>query len=594
MNTQEKLAELRKLMIEKEIDAYIIPPTDPHQSEYVPEHWKTREWFSGFTGSAGTVVVTQDFAGLWTDSRYFLQAEEQLNDSGIELVKLKIPHTPEYIDWISYKMPAGSTVGIDGKVFSQGLVTLMKKTFAEKSISIVCAYDLPGMIWQDRPAISTHKVYEHETRFAGKTREQKLDLVRKELTEREMDYQLITSLDEVAWLFNLRGTDVDYNPVFIAYALVGQNKAVLFINREKLSDRLDEKLLAEGIELEPYENIYQYLTNLTTGTQITYSAAKTSHHVFLNIPAHCTKKDDLSILSMLKACKDEFEIKNIRNVLIKDGVALVKFFRWLENNLGRTEITEITIDEKLTEFRAQQPGYIGNSFATIAGYQDHGAIVHYFATPDSAYTLKKKGILLIDSGGQYTDGTTDITRTIALGEPTDEQIIDYTLVLKGLIRLSMAYFPEGTKGFHLDALARFPLWQQGKNYGHGTGHGVGYFLNVHEGPQGISPNTAVNFPLKEGMLQSNEPGFYPAGKYGIRLENLIVVVPHIKTDYGNFLQFETLTLFPFDMTLIDQDNLTVEEKGWLNRYHKKVFQNLSPRLSAEENQWLLEKTKDVK
>jgi Xaa-Pro aminopeptidase len=594
MITQKKLAGLRKLMSEKEIDAYIIPPTDPHQSEYVPEHWKTREWFSGFTGSAGTVVVTLDFAGLWTDSRYFLQAEEQLKDSGIELVKLKTPHTPEYIEWINDNMPAGATVGIDGKVFSQGLVVTMKKAFAEKSISVVCAYDLPGMLWQNRPVISTQQVFEHEPHFAGKTRVQKLELVRKELAEKEIDYQLVTALDEVAWLFNLRGTDVEYNPVFIAYALVGQEKAILFINPEKLSEELYEKLHSEGIEIEPYENIYQYLNSLTPGTQVTYSAAKTSHHVFLNIPAHCIKKDDLSTIAMLKACKDEFEIKNIRNVLVKDGVALVKFFRWLENNLGKTEITEITIDEKLTEFRAQQAGYIGNSFATIAGYKDHGAIVHYFATPESAYTLEENGILLIDSGGQYIDGTTDITRTITLGKPTDEQIIDYTLVLKGLIRLSMAYFPEGTKGFHLDALARFPLWQQGKNYGHGTGHGVGYFLNVHEGPQGISPNTAINFPLKEGMLQSNEPGFYPTGKYGIRLENLIVVVPHIKTDYGNFLQFETLTLFPFDMALIDLDNLTEEEKGWLNRYHQKVFRNLSPHLSAEENQWLLKKTKAVK
>ncbi len=594
MTTQQKLAELRSLMQQKGFSAYIIPGTDPHQSEYLPHHWKTREWFSGFTGSTGTLVVTADFAGLWTDSRYFIQAEEELKNSGIELVKLVIPHTPEYLDWLADTLSSDSTVGINGEVFSQSLVNLMKKKFKDKSISINCSADLPGMIWQERPPISQNHVYEHETKFAGKTRKQKIELVRKEMTEAGYDYQLLTSLDDIAWLFNLRGSDVDYNPVFIAYALVGLREVTLFIHPEKIFDELRDTLVSEGITLAPYESVTDRLAALSADETILYAAAKTSHHVFLSIPAHAHKIDDISIPTILKACKDEAEVKQIRNALIKDGVALVKFFRWLEKDIHSSEITEITIDEKITAFRAEQQGYIGNSFSTIAGYQDHGAIIHYSATPETAYTLKPEGILLLDSGGQYVDGTTDITRTISLGKPTDAQITDYTLVLKGLIKLSMAYFPEGTKGYHLDALARCPLWQNGKNYGHGTGHGVGYFLNVHEGPQGISPNPAVNFPLKVGMLQSNEPGFYLQGKYGIRLENLIVVVPHIETQHGKFLQFETLTLFPFDLNLIDLDILSDEEKGWLNRYHNKVFRQLSPRLNKEENQWLLQKTKAVK
>jgi Xaa-Pro aminopeptidase len=594
MTTKEKLAELRSLMKEKGFSAYIIPSTDPHQSEYIPDHWKTREWFCGFTGSAGTIVVTEDFAGLWTDSRYFLQAEEQLKDSGIELVKLKVPHTPEYIDWLAEHLQPESTIGIDGEVFSQALVNQMNKKFTGKTLYINCSRDLPGQIWKERPAKSRNHVFEHETRYAGKSRLEKIELARKEMKETGQDYQLLTSLDDIAWLFNLRGSDVDYNPVFIAYALIGMQKATLFIDEEKIFGELKELLLSEGITLAPYAAINEHLSSLGLGDSIQYSAAKTSHHVFQNIPVHCRKTDDISIPTVLKACKDAEEVKQIRNAILKDGVALVKFFRWLEENLSKTEITEITVDEKLTAFRAEQPGYIGNSFPTIAGYKDHGAIIHYSATPETAYTLKPEGILLVDSGGQYIDGTTDITRTISLGKPTDEQITDYTLVLKGLIKLSMAYFPEGTKGFQLDALARFPLWQHGKNYAHGTGHGIGFFLNVHEGPQGISPNPAINYPLKAGMLQSNEPGFYPTGKYGIRLENLILVVPHIKTEYGNFLQFETLTLFPFEMDLIDLDSLTEEEKGWLNRYHYKVFQNLSPRLSKEENQWLLARTRSVK
>jgi Xaa-Pro aminopeptidase len=592
MTTNEKTAALRALMQEKGLSAYIIPPTDPHQSEYCPDHWNTRAWFSGFTGSAGTVVVTHDFAGLWTDSRYFIQAEKELEGSGIELVKLKVPHTPEYIDWLAGHLAPGSVVGIDGQVFSQALVNQMKARFI--NLEINCAHDLPGMLWHDRPPVSTNHVYEHEARYAGKTRAHKISLVQQEMATEGVNCQLLTSLDDIAWLFNLRGSDVAYNPVFVAYALVDPNRATLFIDPIKLFDDTKTALQKDGITIEPYQAIDSHLAQLDVGQKVMLSTAKTSHHICKTIPTHCQKVDKISIPTLLKACKDENEIAHIRNALVKDGVALVRFFRWLEEHLGKEAITEVTLDEQITAFRADQPGFIGNSFPTIAGYKDHGAIIHYTATPETAYSLKPEGMLLLDSGGQYVDGTTDITRTLCLGKPTNEQITDFTLVLKGLIRLSMARFPEGTKGFHLDALAREALWQHGKNYGHGTGHGVGYFLNVHEGPQGITPNPAVNFPLNEGMLQSNEPGFYLEGKYGIRLENLILVVADSQTPHGNFLQFETLTLFPFDLKLIDFDLLSEDEKGWLNRYHNKVFRNLSPSLSREENQWLLERTKEVK
>jgi Xaa-Pro aminopeptidase len=593
MTTAEKLTSLRDLMSEQGFAAYIIPSTDPHQSEYIADHWKTRQWFSGFTGSAGTVVVTQDFAGLWTDSRYFIQAEKELQGSGIELVKLKIPHTPEYVDWLKEKLDRGSVVGINGKVFSESLVSSMKKAFLDKGIKINCGLDLPGMIWKDRPPVSMNGITEHDLKYAGKSRKEKLARVREEMEKEGAGYHLLTSLDDIAWVFNLRGTDVDYNPVFISYALISKDTSTLFVDEHKLGQELRDKLVADSVTVEPYEKIDETLTALEIGSGIMFSTSKTSHYINLCIPPHCKKIDSISIVTRLKACKDETEITNIRNAMVKDGVALVKFFKWLEENIGKEAITEITLDEKLTSIRASQKGYTGNSFGTIAGYKDHGAIVHYDATPESAYPLSAEGILLLDSGAQYLDGTTDITRTITLGKPTEEQVRDYTLVLKGLIQLSLAIFPEGTKGFHLDVLARKALWEHSKNYGHGTGHGVGYFLNVHEGPQGITPNAAVNTALEPGMIQSNEPGYYKEGEYGIRLENLILVTEHSESEYGRFLQFDTITLFPFDTNLIDMDLLSEREKGWLNRYHKKVFERLSPGLTKEENQWLLKKTKNI-
>ncbi len=593
-NTRERIETIRQQMLENDLDAYIIPSTDPHQSEYLPDHWKVREWVSGFSGSAGTVVITKDFAGLWTDSRYFIQAEKELENSGMDLVKLKVPHAPEYISWITEHLPAESKAGCDGKIFSHALVQKMKNAFSAKGIFLNTEFDFVSPVWKDRPDISEKPVYEHEPAYAITSRGEKLSKVRQKLGEKGVHYQLLTSLDDVAWLFNLRGNDVAYNPVFVAYAVISQAKAILFMNEKKVDDGLKELLIQDGITLEPYHKIDDFLKGLDLQSSICVHAAKTSHHIIKSIPTHVKICDEITIPARIKACKTDGEIKKIKNAMVKDGIALVKFFRWLEESIGKETITEADIDKHLTRFRSDQTGYMGNSFATIAGFKDHGAIVHYSAQKGSDYEIEKNGMLLIDSGGQYLDGTTDITRTIFTGEPGEEEIRDYTLVLRGLIRLSVAVFPEGTRGFHLDAFARCPLWQQKKNYGHGTGHGVGYFLNVHEGPQGISPNTAIDEPLLAGMLQSNEPGYYPEGKYGIRLENLIVVEENGENKEGKFLRFQTLTLFPFELELIDFDMLSGEELGWLNRYHNKVFENLSPHLSKEDNQWLLKKTRWIK
>ncbi len=593
MTTQEKLASLRKLMKQYDLNAYIIPSTDPHQGEYIAEHWQTREWFSGFTGSTGNVVITHDFAGLWTDSRYFIQAQEELKGSGIELVKLQIPHTPEYIDWLVEKLPAGSKVGFDGKVVAAQLAMMMKKAFEPHQIQIDSGHDLPGMIWEDRPGLPQQPVFEHDKKMTGKSRWEKLALVREQMKAKNADFHLLTSLDDIAWLFNLRGSDVQYNPVFLSYAVITPSESLLFIDEKKIPDALQSRLQEEGLVVKPYDQATDYLRQLPQGSALWLTLSKVNQYLVDIVPGHCTLIDGLSAVAPMKAHKNTVEAANIRHAMVKDGVALVHFYRWLEDTLGKTTITEISLSEQLTKFRKQQDSFMGNSFSTIAGYQDHGAIVHYSASVATAYDIHPEGILLLDSGAQYLDGTTDITRTTALGKPTDEQRRDFTLVLKGHVELSRAVFPSGTKGFHLEVLARKALWQDGKNYGHGTGHGVGFFLNVHEGPQGISLNPAVNYPLEEGMVLSNEPGYYREGHYGMRTENLIMVVPFQESEYGPFLKFETLTLFPYDLALVDASLLNHDEKQWINHYHQVVYERLESYLDEEARSWLAHKTRAI-
>lgn len=594
MTNREKINKLRNLMKSCNLDAYIIPDTDPHQSEYVAKHWESISWISGFTGSAGTIVVTMDEAGLWTDSRYFIQADKQLKNSGIVLHKMRT-REPEYIQYLYNKLSKGKKVGINAKVFSVSAVQNMEKIFLNKNIILETNYDLIDLIWVDRPTIPMNPIFIHSVKYAGKSRTQKITELRNIMTKKNIDYHLLTSLDDIAWLFNIRGNDVDFNPVFISYALISQDDAFLFIEDKKIPDDVKNQLNKDGLKIYPYEKIIDFISKIEKGSSVLIDSKKTNKWLYDAIPEGCLIIEDINITTKQKAIKNPVEIQHIKNTMIIDGVALVKFYHWLDNNLGKMKITEITASKKLEFFRSQQEGFIELSFSTIAGYAAHGAIVHYQATPQTDIELKQKGLLLIDSGGQYLGGTTDITRTIALGKPNEEEIHDYTLVLKGHIDLATAKFPIGTKGYQLEILARKPLWDNGMNYGHGTGHGVGYFLNVHEGPQAIGPSVSSykDIYFQPGMITSNEPGVYIENKHGIRIENLILCIEDKKTTFAKFLKFETITLCPIDTSLIDVSMLTENEKQWLNDYHKKVFDKLSPYIDEDEKNWLKNKTKEI-
>jgi Xaa-Pro aminopeptidase len=589
MTTKEKLQALRDAMTAQGIAAYIIPSADPHQGEYVADHWKSRTWISGFTGSAGTVVVTTEAAGLWTDSRYFLQAEAQLAGSGVQLHKLGIPHTPEHLAWIIENLPAGTKVGLDGRLFSVGQVRRMAKLFHDKKIELDANLDLIEKIWTDRPPLPQAPVFEHEPRFAGVTRQQKLAQVREKMGQ--ADYYLISTLDDIAWLFNLRGRDVACNPVFYAYAIVGKELAWLFIENDKVPLELKIQLNEDGVLLMPYEGLEAFLRNIAEGQTIHLDLGTTSSQAFSAVaPLSVVEGDNL--VAELKAIKNPKEIELLKRTMARDGAALVRIFRWLEKTLEERSVPEAEVAEQLTKFRSELDHYFGDSFDAIVGYNSNGAIIHYHPQHGACANIEKHGILLLDSGGQYLDGTTDITRTIALSPPTDAQKTDFTLVLKGVLGLSMAKFPKGTNGVQLDTLARSPIWQHQVNFGHGVGHGVGFFLNVHEGPHGFSP--VANSPrsakaVEPGTVTSNEPGIYRAGQYGIRTENLVLCVEDSENEFGKFYRFETLTLFPIDLNFMDEKMLTEAERNWLNAYHDECFEKISPYLDAEEKAWLREK-----
>lgn len=593
MTIKERIQALRNEMKQCRLDAYIVPSTDPHQGEYIPERWQCRQWLSGFTGSAGTLVVTQFFAGVWTDSRYFIQAEEELKGSGVELVKLVIPHTPEFIDWLKNNLPPKSRVGVDAWTVSSALYQSMNEAFRMADIELSGDYDLPGKIWKDRPELPIDPVFEHSVEYAGVDRSEKLAKIRQVMQQHNADYHLVCSLDDIAWTLNLRGKDVDYNPVFVSYLLIGREDACLFLLPGKTDNKLEQILTQSGIKILDYNSLESSLKQIISGKKVLFQSAKTNEKIAAIIRENASGAEGQNISILLKSMKNEREIELTRKAMEKDGAALVRFFMWLENILEKEGTDEYTCGEMIAKFRSQMPGYVGESFSPIVGYGGHGAIVHYSAGKETAYQLQKEGILLVDSGGQYLDGTTDITRTVSLGIPTPEQKRNFTLVLKGHIRVAMARFPYGTRGFHFDTLARFDLWQEKKNYGHGTGHGVGYFLNVHEGPQGISPNPAVNQVFEHGMITSNEPGLYIEGEYGIRIENLILAREISDTGSGRWLEFETLSLFPIDLNLVDSKLLTETEKLWLNNYHTMVYDRLSPQLTPSEKDWLKGKTQKI-
>lgn len=579
-------------MKEKGVDAFIIPSFDDHQSEYVPEHCKARQWISGFTGSAGTVVVTHKEAGLWTDGRYFLQAEKQLQDSEVKLFKMGQPGVPTYIEWIKEVLPVYGKVGFNGKSMAVSLYNDMKKAYGSKKLSFETSCDFIGKLWADRPAIPHAPIFTLDVKYAGKSRTEKLDEVRDEMKRLNSSHYLLSSLDDVAWLLNIRGADVPNTPVVTAYVLVSKTGCQLFIDQSKVNNDVNKELAADNIEVLNYDSIENVIASLTDDGTIMIDPDKTNVWLYKSIPATFEVIQEPNITTNLKTVKNSIEIKSLQNAHIKDGVALVKFLIWLDNNLGKERITEITVDEKLKEFRLQQEYSMGPSFDTIAGYKDHAAMMHYKAVSGVEYTLEKEGMLLIDSGGQYLDGTTDTTRTIILGKLTAEQRKDFTLVIKAHIGLATAKFMHGCTCTHLDILARRPLWEEGLDYRCGTGHGVGFLLSVHEGPQGFKRVPVINtVVLEPGMILTNEPGIYKEAMHGVRTENTLLVVDDFETEYGRYMKFDTISFCPIDLDGLDVDLLTHQEKDWLNNYHREVYEKLSPYLNKDEKDWLKYETR---
>ena len=588
----EQLQSVRALMAEHQVDALIVPGTDPHSSEYLAEYWKEREFISAFSGSAGTAVITLEGGCLWTDSRYFLQASEQLKQSGLTLQKEGEIGTPTIEEWLCTTLGKGKTVAINPEMISVNGFNTLQNKLQKGGLNIYTKFDFINAVWKNRPEMPKSPVIEFGEEHSGENTKSKLSRLREQIASNNANTMLITALDEIAWLFNIRGADIDYNPVNISFALVTPNKATLFIAEEKISDEVRNYLNKFDVNTEAYENIYQALQTLSGDTIIAIDPNKCNYALKIAIPENVTIKEISSPIANMKCIKNETELSGVGRAMVKDGVALVKFWMWLEEKIENKEtVTELDVIENLHKFRAEQEGFITESFNTIAGYGEHGAIVHYAADKDSNATLKAESFLLLDSGGQYYDGTTDITRTVALGKVTQEMKFDYTMVLKGHLALGYQLFPYGTRGAQLDAIARQFLWNSEMQYGHGTGHGVGHCLNVHEGPQSIRMNENPTI-LEKGMILSNEPGIYRAGKHGIRIENLVVVsdYPNNENEFGKFMRFKTLTLFPYDNKSIEIGLLSPDELLQINTYHQIVYKTLSPHLNTKEAAWLKSKT----
>ena len=579
-------------MAERDITAYIEPTADPHQSEYVADHYKTRAWISGFTGSAGIVAITQDKAILWTDGRYFIQAEKQIAGSGFELYKMNTPGYPTYVEWLKTSLGNGDTLGFNGKVFSQASVEKLEEEFVGKDIKFIDEIDLVGDIWESRPELPRSTTFSLDVKYVGKSTNEKIEEVRNDMKVHDADYFLLSSLDDIAYLYNIRGNDVANNPVVISYALITLETAYIFVDKEKINSEVEVFLNENGVEVRSYEEIVGFIKELNADSSLIMEKDKINRWLYNAIPDGIKVINQMNITTKLKGIKNSVEIENQKKAYLKDCVALTKFFNWIDKNINNIEISELSAQEKLLEFRKEQENFLEPSFDTISAYKENAAMMHYSASETSNTVFSPEGLYLVDSGGQYCEGTTDITRTVALGAITSEEKKDFTLTLKGHINLISARFLAGTSGHVLDILSRYPLWQEGIDYKCGTGHGVGYLLNVHEGPHRISaaPN---DIAMEKGMIVTIEPGVYKEGSHGIRIENVVVVDEDIKTDSGQFMKFEVLSYCPIDLDCIDVDLLSYKEKNWLNNYHEATYNKLSPYLNDEEKAWLRYKTRRI-
>jgi len=594
----ERLAQLRAAMARHQIDAFIVPSADPHLSEYLPGRWKGREWLSGFTGSVGTFIATQDFAGVWTDGRYYTQAEQELAGTDVELMKIPSGASLLHIDWLAENMKAGQTVAVDARVLGLAVARLLQDALQAREVKLRTDLDLLDAIWSGRPGLPPDAVFEHPAPYAVMSRADKLHATRNAMAKLGAERHVISTLDDIAYLFNLRGADVSYNPVFVAHALIEPSAATLFVADGKIDDALRASLERDGVRVAPYDEAQAALGAIPADTTLLIDPRRVTAGMRAAVPQNVRIVEAINPTTFAKSRKLEVEMDHVREAMEHDGAALCEFFAWLEPVLAdpnREPLTEVNIDEQITAARARRPHFVSPSFGTIAGFNANGAIMHYRATLDNCATIEGDGLLLIDSGGQYLGGTTDITRVVPVGTPSAAQKRDFTLVLKGMIALSMARFPRGTKGPMLDALARAPIWAAGIDYGHGTGHGVGYFLNVHEGPQVISPVAApdAHTAMEPGMITSNEPGIYRPGHWGIRIENLVLTQTVATGEFGEFLGFETLTLCPIDTRCIDLSLMRGDEVAWLNDYHRQVRARLLPYVDGAARDWLEHATREI-
>ena len=594
---KQRIENIRDLMKEKNIYAYIVPSSDYHQSEYVGDYFKSREFMSGFTGSSGTLIISMDEAGLWTDGRYFIQAENELKDSGIKLFKMGEEGVPTIEEYLLEKLPKNSTLGFDGRVMSVKEGQSLANKLAFKGINIEYKYDLVNDIWEDRCSLPTEKAFLLGTEYSGESFSDKLSRIRAVMKEKKATTHILASLDDIAWLFNIRGRDVKSNPVVLSYAVISIDSVYLFIDKNKIGEDIRAELSKENVQIKGYEEVYEFIKKIEENEVVLIDTSKVNYAIYSNIPSNVQKIEERNPSILFKSIKNEIELKNIRNSHIKDGVAFTKFMYWLKNNIGKIEITEISATQKLEEFRREQDKFIEPSFSTIAAYKDHAAMMHYSATEESNYKLEPRDLFLVDSGGQYFDGTTDITRTIALGPIPENVRKDFTNVVRGMIRLSKAKFLYGCRGYNLDILARGPLWEEGIDYKCGTGHGIGFVLNVHEGPNGFRWKVREDIDdtciLEEGMVTTNEPGVYVENSHGIRIENEIVVRKAEKNEYGQFMDFEVITFAPIDLDAIDESLILKDEKVYLNNYHKQVYDKISLYLNEEEKQWLKTYTREI-